>query len=126
MAIRKQKLADKLWSETESLETIIETARATRKNSPRHCRVGDLDETERLIALPSMQRLFLDVIRMVACRAETRMMLPVIQAPGKTPFPETALPSHDRRCRNPARHCGASQGVSACLANGSIYDTTRL
>ena len=30
-------------------------------------------------------------------------------------------------CRIMARlNCGASQGVSACLANGSIYDTTRL
>ena len=92
-AIRKQKPADKLTSEAENLETIIETATADRRNAPRHCRVGDLDETERLDALPSRQRLFLDVIRMVAYRAETRMMLPVIQAQGKKPHSRKLLRS---------------------------------
>ena len=77
-----QELADKLGSEAESLETIIETTRADRKNAPRHCRVCDLDETERL-----------DVIRMVAYRAETRMMLPVIQAQGKKPISRKLLRS---------------------------------
>ncbi len=83
--VRKQKPADKLGSEAVGLETIIETARTDRKNARRHCRVGDLDETERRDALPSRQRLFLDVIRVVAYRAETRMMLPVILAQGKKP-----------------------------------------
>ena len=82
-AIREQKPVDRLTSEAESLETIIDTASADRRNAPRHCRVGDLDETERLDARPSRQRLFLDVIRMVAYRTEIRMMLPVIQAQGK-------------------------------------------
>ena len=36
-------------------------------------------------ALPIGERLFMDVVRMIAYRAETRMMAPVISAQGKKP-----------------------------------------
>ena len=58
---------------------------------PRHCRAGDLGEAEKLAALPSRERLLLDVIRMIAYRAETRMMLPVMQAQGKKTHPRKLL-----------------------------------
>ena len=57
--------------------------KASRREVPRHCRAGDHDEAEKLDALPSRERLLLDVIRLIAYRAETRMMLPVMQAQGK-------------------------------------------
>ena len=65
--------------------------KASRREVPRHCRAGDLDEAEKLDALPSHERLLLDVIRMIAYRAETRMMLPVMQAQGKKAHPRKLL-----------------------------------
>ncbi len=58
---------------------------------PTHCRAGDLDEAGQLNALPSRERLLLDIIRMIAYRAETRLMLPVMQAQGHKPHPRKLL-----------------------------------
>ena len=44
-----------------------------------------LSEQDKLDALPVAGRLFMDVVRMIAYRAETRMMAPVIGAQGKKP-----------------------------------------
>ena len=49
------------------------------------CRAGNLSEQDKLDALPVGGRLFMDVVRMIAYRAETRMMAPLIGAQGKKP-----------------------------------------
>ena len=56
-----------------------------RTDTPTHVRAGDLPEQDKLDALPVGGRLFLDVVRMIAYRAETRMMVPVITTQGKKP-----------------------------------------
>ena len=48
-------------------------------------RAGDLPEQDKLDALPISGRLFPDVVRMIAYRAETRIMAPVITTQGKKP-----------------------------------------
>ena len=103
-AAMKNKPTQALESEIGNLESALESARANRNNTPTHCRAGDLDEDQQLDALPSRQRLFLDTIRMIAYRAETSMMLPVMHAQGKkNPSQETAPRPHERRRRYPAR-----------------------
>ena len=67
----------------DALELELETARAQRKQSPKHVRVGELPEHQRPDALPSAPRQLLDTIRMTAYRAETTMMPAVMQAQGK-------------------------------------------
>ena len=52
-------------------------------DTPSHVRAGDLPDDQRLQALPVAGRLFRDIVRMIAYRAETRMMPPVIAAQGK-------------------------------------------
>ena len=90
-ATRKKKPTVELKSEVRDLEDVIEIVKASRKDVPKHCRAGDLDEAEQLDALPSRERLLLDVIRMIAYRTETRMMLPVMQAQGQKPHPRKLL-----------------------------------
>ncbi len=51
-----------------------------RSETPKHVTVAELDE--RLDALPSSERLLLDIVRMIAYRAETRMMSAVAAAQG--------------------------------------------
>ena len=46
---------------------------------------------ERLDALPSGERLLLDIVRMIAYRAETRMMPDVAEAPGSKTRPRRPL-----------------------------------
>ena len=65
------------------LDEELEALKEQRKDLPRHVRAGDLPENQRLDALPVARRLFLDVIRMICYRAETRMMPFVIEAQGK-------------------------------------------
>ena len=90
-AARKKRPTAELKSEVRDLEGAREIVKASRRGVPRHCRAGDLDEAEKLDALPSRERLLLDVIRMIAYRAETRMMLPVMQAQGKKTHPRKLL-----------------------------------
>ena len=89
-AARKKQATAELKSEVRDLECAREIVSASRREVP-HCRAGDLDEAEKLDALPSRERLLLDVIRMIAYRAETRMMLPVMQAQGKRTHPRKLL-----------------------------------
>lgn len=89
-AHRKQPTAE-LKRELRDLEGGREIVRSSRREVPTHCRAGDLDEAGQLDALPSRERLLLDVIRMIAYRAETRMMLPVMQAQGRKPHPRKLL-----------------------------------
>ncbi len=90
-AARKKRPKAQLRREVSDLEGALEIARASRRNVPKHCRAGDLDEDQQLDALPSRDRILLDIIRMIAYRAETRMMLPVMQGQGKKPHPRKLL-----------------------------------
>ncbi len=90
-AARKKRPKAQLRREVSDLEGALEIARASRRNVPKHCRAGDLDEDQQLDALPSRDRRLLDIIRMIAYRAETRMMLPVMQGQGKKPHPRKLL-----------------------------------
>ncbi len=88
---RKKQPTAELRREVRDLQDVRDIVRASRRETPKHCRAGDLDEAEQLDALPARERLLLDVIRMIAYRAETRMMLPVMQAQGHKPHPRKLL-----------------------------------
>ena len=49
-----------------------------------------MSEQDKLDALPVGARLFMDVVRMIAYRAETRMMAPVVAAGQETECPQAA------------------------------------
>ncbi len=69
-----------------------------RPDTPTHVRAGDLPEQDKLDALPIGERLFMDVVRMIAYHAQTRMMAPVLSAQGKKPNARRllrALPTSD-------------------------------
>ena len=80
---RKPREREKRQAELTQLDREIEELNATRKSLPTHVRSTDLPESEALHTLPVEKRLFLDIIRMIAYRAETRMMQPLITGPGK-------------------------------------------
>ncbi len=84
-ATKKGRPLDDLVAEAGALDEELEAFKEQRKDLPRHVRAGDLPENQRLDALPVARRLFVDVIRMICYRAETRMMPPVIEAQGKKP-----------------------------------------
>ena len=48
-----------------------------------HILVADLDDDDKLDMIPSRQRLLFDIIRMIAYRAETRMIPALAQMQGK-------------------------------------------
>ena len=64
---------------------------APRSATQRHITVAELDEHQALDALPEGEKLLLDIIRMIAYRAETRMMPAVALAQGKTHRPRRHL-----------------------------------
>ena len=57
--------------------------KAQRTDLPMHILAADLDNDHKLDMIPSRQRLLLDIIRMLAYRAETRMIPAVAQMQGK-------------------------------------------
>ncbi|MDE0114812.1 MAG: hypothetical protein OXN84_21335 [Albidovulum sp.] len=69
--------ASELKQAIKDLEDVLEIVKTIAKTENSHCRDGDV--------LPSRERLLLDVIRMLAYRAETRMTLPIIHAKSKRP-----------------------------------------
>ena len=69
--------------EALDLDREIHALTEQRKGLPTHVRVVDLPEHQRPEALPVAERLFLDIIRMIAYRAETRMMPALIGVQGK-------------------------------------------
>ena len=87
----RKKPALEIKAEIKDLEDALDILRTVARIESTHCRAGDLSEVERLDVLPSRERLFLDVIRMLAYRAETRMTLPIIHAQGKKPNPRKLL-----------------------------------
>ncbi len=83
--------AERLKAEIGTLNAERETLKLQRRDLPTHVRVAELGEGETLDALPSGERLLLDVIRMIAYRAETRMMPAVATAQGSKQRPRRSL-----------------------------------
>ena len=75
--------AQKALAEIADLDRDTERLKATRNSLPTHIRTADLPESEALHTLPVEEHLLLDIIRMIADRAEIRMMQPLITGPGK-------------------------------------------
>ena len=74
-----------LDADAKALAGELDELKQQRADLPTHVRAGDLSEQDKLDALPVGGRLFMDVVRMIAYRAETRMMAPVISAQGNKP-----------------------------------------
>ena len=96
-----------LDADATALAGELDELKQQRAELPTHVRAGDLSEQDKLDALPVAGRLFMDVVRMIAYRAETRMMAPVISAQGNKPNARRLLralltcdanliPEHDR------------------------------
>jgi hypothetical protein len=77
--------ATRLEADAQTLVAELDELKQQRADTPTHVRAGDLPEQDKLDALPLGGRLFMDVVRMIAYRAETRMMAPLIGAQGKKP-----------------------------------------
>ena len=80
-----QDTATRLEADAKALAAELDQLKQQRADTPTHLRAGDLPAQDKLDALPVGGRLFLDVVRMIAYRAETRMMVPVITTQGKKP-----------------------------------------
>ena len=80
-----QDTATRLEADAKALAAELDQLKQQRADSPSHVRAGDLPEQDKLDALPVGGRLFIDVVRMIAYRAETRMMVPVITTQGNKP-----------------------------------------
>ena len=85
------KSAEKVRAEIGTLDAAREALKLQRREVPTHVRAAELGEDEMLDALPSGERLLLDVIRMIAYRAETRMMPAVAAAQGSKRRPRRPL-----------------------------------
>ncbi len=72
-----------LLAQIETLELQMQEHKAQRTDLPMHILAADLDNDHKLDMIPSRQRLLLDIIRMIAYRAETRMIPAVAQMQGK-------------------------------------------
>ena len=83
--------ARRLQADSEALEADYEALKLRRTEIPRHITVAELEEHEKLDALPAGEKLLLDIIRMIAYRAETRMMAAVAIAQGKKQRPRRPL-----------------------------------
>ena len=77
--------ATRLEADANALAAELDQLKQQRAHTLTHVRAGDLPEQDKLDALPVGGRLFLDLVRMIAYRAETRMMVPVITTQGKKP-----------------------------------------
>ena len=77
--------ATRLDADANALAAELDQLKQQRAHTLTHVRAGDLPEQDKLDALPVGGRLFLDLVRMIAYRAETRMMAPVITTQGKKP-----------------------------------------
>ena len=80
-----QDTATRLQADAKALAAELDQLTQQRADSSTHVRAGDLPEQDKLDALPVGGRLFIDVVRMIAYRAETRMMVPVITTQGNKP-----------------------------------------
>ncbi len=66
-------------TEVAVIEEAFTELKERRGSLTSHVRVGDLPADEKPDTLPRARRLFIDLIRMICYRAETRMMMPVIE-----------------------------------------------
>ena len=80
-----------LEAQSQTLKAESETLKLRRRNTRKHIKVAELGEGEKLDALPDGEKLLLDIIRMIAYRAETRMMAAVADAQGKKQRPRRTL-----------------------------------
>ena len=110
--------ATRLQADANALAAELDQLKQQRAHTLTHVRAGDLPEQDKLDALPVGGRLFLDLVRMIAYRAETRMMVPVITTQGKKPnaagccarcSPPTPISSHSL----PREFCASSFSASA-------------
>ena len=81
----------RLQAQSDTLDAEREALKLQRSKTPRHITVAELDSNEALDALPEGEKLLLDIIRMIAYRAETRMMPAVAQTQGKIQRPRRHL-----------------------------------
>ena len=79
------KTVAKLEPQIAALEAEIDALKHKRAGTQTHVRAGSLPENQKLDALPIPERLFSTLIRMIAYRAETRMMPAVTATQGKKP-----------------------------------------
>ena len=75
--------AEKVAEQIKAMEAECEELKRQRGEVPKKITVAELSEEEKLEALPSSEKLLMDTIRMIAYRAETRMMNAVASAQGK-------------------------------------------
>ena len=106
-ATARGKATDALAAEADTVAETLAELRQRRSTLDSHVRVGELADDDKPDTLPRARRLFVDLIRMICYRAETRMMTPVIEGKAR---PNTAraliaalmtananiLPDHDR------------------------------
>ncbi len=83
--------ADRIRAENANLDAECQALKTRRREVRKHVTVADLGERDRLDALPAGEKLLLDIVRMIAYRAETRMMPAVADAQGKKQRPRRLL-----------------------------------
>ena len=81
----------RLEAQCAELDSEREALKCQRRETPKRIRIAELREDEKLDALPGREKLLLDLIRMIAYRAETRMMPAVAEAQGTNPRPRKTL-----------------------------------
>ncbi len=90
---KREREVEEIKGEIEGIEEEVRVLGDEIKGLPEKIAVGEMGEEQRYQALENKERLFLDIIRMVAYRAETRMMGPVIECQGKKPNARKLLQS---------------------------------
>ena len=98
---------ERLRLESDTLDSEREALKRRHRETPKHIKVAELGENRTLDALPSKEKRFPDILRMIAYRAESRMMATVVAAQGRRPYTRQHLktlfhsdidiiPDHDR------------------------------
>ena len=83
--------AKALKAQIESLDAVREEHKRQRSDLPQKIKVAELEEDDKLDALPCGEKLLLDIIRMIVYRAECRMMPAVAEVQGKKKRPRSHL-----------------------------------
>ena len=86
-----RKNTDDLDRQVANLDDELDAIKQKRAETPTHLSAGELPENQKLDTLPVSERMFLTLIRMIAYRAETRMMPAVCAAQGRKPNPRKLL-----------------------------------
>ena len=80
-----------LEKQIKSLEGELEKLKCQRIDIPEKIKVSQLDQKDKLDALPNSGKLLLNLIRMIAYRAESRMMSAIEKVQGKKKRPRSPL-----------------------------------